>query len=268
MKVHSLHSESARSVCDGVRAQQASDHSSFCMDLLASAGSEPISAGASENSEGTSVSSQERTDVGVERDVRQLEQRRPGAGIRLSFDELYRKYHSRVVDFLLRRGVPREDARELAQDTFLRVYRGMEDFRGESEASTWILRIALNLLLNRRRDDHAEKRQGHTVALEDLVATCGALDLVPAPGFQQPIPSPEEELLDDEQRRRVRAAVETLPPRMRESVKLRQRGLKYREIAEQQGVSIETVKVQLHNAKKTIAAWLSGNGRRGGGDGP
>src|SRR5687767_15955016 len=64
-------------------------------------------------------------------------------------EDLYRRYYRPVVAFFARKGFPLEESRDLAQDTFLRVFNKWESFRGESSVETWLFQIAANLYKNK-----------------------------------------------------------------------------------------------------------------------
>src|SRR6185295_7686519 len=83
------------------------------------------------------------------------------------FEELY-KYYPKVLTFLLNLGYKREDADDLAQQVFTRVYKGMDAYRGESKVS-FLERITKRLAFNDRRDRHAKKREGTPIPIDDVV---------------------------------------------------------------------------------------------------
>lgn len=159
-------------------------------------------------------------------------------------EELFRRYHRPVVSFFLRRGFPVEESRDLAQDTFLRVFNKWDSFRGESSAETWLFQIASNLYKNRLRSLQAQKRDAQEVSLDsaEAVAELGSADS-----------DPLKVVLTEEETRLLWDAVEDLPPQMQQAVFLRVDGdLKYREIAELMHVSIETVKAHLYQARQQL----------------
>lgn len=175
-----------------------------------------------------------------------------------SDDELRRRferYFGPVYYFFLNRGLPREEARDLTQETFLRVYQSMSGFRGEASFETWMFQIATNLWRNHVRSRHAEKRSAQEVSLEAAAEEGRQLPLDrPLPG-RAPQAGPLDGLLAGEQRAVLRQALAELPPKMRRCVLLRiDQDLKYREIAELLRVSIETVKSQLSQARDRLEA--------------
>lgn len=172
-----------------------------------------------------------------------------GPGVSVTPEELYRKYYRPVVYYFARRGCSREESRDLAQETFLRVYKNKGTFRGESSEVTWLFQIAANLFKNTLRSHSTLKRDGFEVPLEAagvengmIQEICcghegGALDII----------------LIEERARILREALEDLPPQMRQAVMLRvDQDLKYREIAEVMRVSIETVKAHLYQARQHL----------------
>lgn len=171
-----------------------------------------------------------------------------GPGVSVTPDELYRQYYRPVVYFFARRGFSRDESCDLAQETFLRVYKNMETFRGESSEVTWLFQIAANLYKNTLRSHSTQKRDGLEVPLElsggggmiDQACCCHEGDAL-------------DTLLIEERARILRKALEDLPPQMRQAVILRvDRDLKYREIAEVMRVSIETVKAHLYQARQHL----------------
>lgn len=171
-----------------------------------------------------------------------------------NFHRLFDLYYGRVCRFFAKRGIPPEDCHDLAQDTFVGIYRGIGAFRGEAELDAWIFKIAANLYRKRLRWGVAEKRAGTTVALDSAAAPQSPEILgdgpaaLPAEGS-----APDSRVLDRERSRLLRAAVQTLPDQMRNCLILRvYYDLKYREIATAMRISIETVKAHLFQARQRI----------------
>lgn len=160
----------------------------------------------------------------------------------MNFVQLYLDYTPRVTRFFLRKGVPEERAEELTQEVFIRVYGSMERFRHESRVGTWIFTIARNLWLNEIRARSTDKRQGTEVPVDEQIE-----------GVCSERIGPEDELLRAERRRILHQALEQLPDRMRRAVELRlERDFKYREIARIMGVSVQTIKSQLFQARQRL----------------
>ncbi|HBL26053.1 MAG TPA: hypothetical protein DD490_04375 [Acidobacteria bacterium] len=171
---------------------------------------------------------------------------------------LFARYFQPVFAFFLRRGFSREESRDLTQETFLRVYRGIGRFRGDASFQTWLFQIATNIWRNEVRQRMAEKREGFEVSLE---AEMEKGHSVPAshrlPGESSPSGALEG-LLASERARKMREAVGALPPQMRRCVLLRiEQNLKYREIASAMQISIETVKSQISQARDRLGMELN-----------
>jgi RNA polymerase sigma-70 factor (ECF subfamily) len=169
-----------------------------------------------------------------------------GPGASVTPEELYRQYYRPVVYFFARRGFSREESRDLAQETFLRVYKNKETFRGESSEVTWLFQIAANLYKNTLRSHSTQKRDGLEVSLEASGAETGMIDGMCCGHEKDALVA----ILVEERARKLHEALEDLPPQMRQAVILRvDQDLKYREIADVMRVSIETVKAHLYQAR-------------------
>lgn len=173
-----------------------------------------------------------------------------------AFSRLFKRYYRPVAHFFLNRGFSLEESRDLAQETFLRAYKGIDGFRNESRIETWLFRIANHIGLNAWRYRRADKRDQEEISLEEAwerglpVFPC---DRVGHPATPSQPRSQLEEVLAQERTRKLREAMAELPPKMRRCVLLRvEQGLKYREIAAVTQVSIQTVKAQLHQARKQL----------------
>lgn len=171
------------------------------------------------------------------------------------FREIFFEYHRPVVSFFQRRGSTYEEGLDLAQETFLRVFQGMETFRGEASLGTWVYTIASHVRSKALRQQAASKRspgERHLVqaaeAGEDSPADLVADDSGALHG-----------MLTEERARVLREALLELPPQMRRCMQLRiEQDLKYREIADLMRISIDTVKSQLFEAKLRLKDELAG----------
>jgi RNA polymerase sigma-70 factor (ECF subfamily) len=171
-----------------------------------------------------------------------------GADREQAFRVLFERFRRPVEHFFARRGVPSEDCRDLTQETFLGIYKGLESWRPEARLSTWVFKIATTTWLKRRRADAAAKRDAPEVPAEEL----GDSAALGTGGGQL------RRVLDDERRHALRAAMAELPDKMRRCLALRvDQDLKYREIATVMQLSIETVKAHLFQARKRLGEKLS-----------
>lgn len=158
------------------------------------------------------------------------------------FEELFRQLYRPVLGFFANRGCSVEECQDLAQETFLRAFKALPGFRGESKSSTWLFTIATNLWRNQMRDAAAAKRDGVEVPLAE---GGGAKS--------EPGERPDERAIEAERLRLLRSAVADLPPKMRRCVLLRvYQGRGYRDVADVLGVTVETAKSQVSLAKRRL----------------
>ncbi len=165
---------------------------------------------------------------------------------------LYRMHYRRVRSFFQNKGFSAEDARDLTQDVFFRVFKGLGKFRGESRFLTWLFEIADHIYQNEIRRKKTGKRRGWEISLD----TGGKSEDGEEPAPFEPPPSPPkamENMLEQERAERLSRAIKELPEQMRACFLLRYgQGLKYKEIAAIMKISIDTVKAHLHQAKKRL----------------
>jgi RNA polymerase sigma-70 factor (ECF subfamily) len=163
-----------------------------------------------------------------------------------AFEELVRRYRNQVYALCHHFVHSREDAWDLAQETFVNAHRALPAFRGESGFKTWLMRIAAN-----RCKDHLKKRRLDTVPFDDAQSADG-----PAQS-----PQPDEEMEHRELARAIEAAVKSLPMRHRTAFLLREyEGLSYQEMAEVMNCNIGTVMSRLFHARRKLQAALRGTG--------
>lgn len=175
-----------------------------------------------------------------------------GHGGEESFRILFDHFFPQVQRFFAKRVFSAEDRLDLTQETFLRIYKGIEGFRGEAQLGTWVFRIAYNTWLKwLERESNRESFQEAEID-GDLSAWDKEERTVVAP-----TPSPLENTLDEERSRLLRSAISNLPEKMRQCTELRiYQDLSYREIATTMRLSIETVKVHLFQARKKLRGSL------------
>lgn len=172
------------------------------------------------------------------------------------FRQIFERHYNSVQGFFTRRGFDREECRDLTQETFFRVFRGLQSFRGEAGIKTWLFTIASNIYRNEIRDRHAEKRSADEVSLEESLEQ-GRPVFDRSPAFETRSKDPLAQVLIRERSRLLRTKVNDLPPRMRQCVRLYlNQGLKYREIAVRLEVTEDTVKAQLFQARQKLRGAL------------
>lgn len=160
------------------------------------------------------------------------------------FSELVTEHHSRVYGVALRVVSDPDLAADVAQETFIRAWRGLGRFRGEAAISTWLHRIAVNTALTARR--RAARNRGTSL---------DSIDEVVAESTPEADPERLGEVID--LRRRLEAALRTLPAGQRVVVVLKDvEGWTHTEIAERLGITESAAKVRLHRAHRRLAQHL------------
>jgi len=143
-------------------------------------------------------------------------------------------------------------AEELTQDTFVKAFRRLDSFRGDSRFTTWLYRIAVNVCHDQRTSAAARKRNRET-SLDDPES--GSLDP------RAPEALPDEDLEAREVANLFRAGLNALDPKYREAFLLRhQEGLSYTEIAQILEISENNAKVRVHRAREMVLEALRSRG--------
>lgn len=159
-----------------------------------------------------------------------------------AFNRLIEERSGEVYALLYRLTEDTEEARDLTQETFLRVFQSIDRFRGDADLKTWIYRIAVNQARNRWRS-WRRRRRDSTLSLD----TTDERDAPPlGQRLQSSAINPEQETLAHEREAALRYALRTLKRAYRETVILRDvEGLSYEEIAATLSISVGTVKSRL-----------------------
>jgi RNA polymerase sigma-70 factor, ECF subfamily len=163
---------------------------------------------------------------------------RASRGDLLAFEHLYRRTTGRVYALCLRMTGDRERATELVQDVYVRVWERLGSFRGESAFTSWLHRLAVNVVLMRLR---ADRRRGARIAeMPDDIEVHDVGDRgVPAASVHH--------------RLDLEAAIATLPPGARRVFVLHDiEGYRHEEIARLTGTAAGTIRAQLHRARKLM----------------
>ena len=161
-------------------------------------------------------------------------------GDRPAFDELVRRTYVDTYTLALRLTAHEEDARDVVQESYLRAWKGLPNFRGDAQFTTWMYRITANTaytVVKRRRRHRAESLDA---MLEDPIEL--------RPGAQPEDAAESAALLE-----RLSAGLDELPPKLRVLVVLKDiYGLSHEEIAEELGISVPAAKVRLHRGRKRL----------------
>ncbi len=171
--------------------------------------------------------------------------KRVQAGDKTAFDILVQKYQHKVVNLVGRFVSDQAECYDITQDAFIKAYRAIGNFRGDSQFYTWLYRIAANTAKNYLAS-RARKSPQYTVDVEDAEHYEGASGL-------KEYTTPENLLLTEEIKQTVFAAIEGLPDDLKSAITLREiEGLSYEEIAEVMDCPIGTVRSRIFRARDVI----------------
>lgn len=174
------------------------------------------------------------------------------AGDSSAFEELVRTYDQSVLRLALSMLRSPEDARDVYQETFLRVYRNLNQFRFDCSFHTWLYRIATNLCLDQLRRRKVRREEPTVITTAE-----GTLDRTDAAAETRVEGDPQRNLFSGQIRKRVKEALAQLTPRERMVFELRHyEGLRLRKIGEVLGTSEEAAKNCLFRATQKMRTAL------------
>lgn len=163
------------------------------------------------------------------------------------FPALYREYYPKIVGYL-RRLVSEAEAEDVAQEAFVKISRSLDGFRGESQLSTWIYRIATNAALDhhRKTSSRQTKLTADLPEEDDLSSDERAL-------LQDSSPLHDIALIRKDMNECIRSLVNDLPDNYRVVLMLGDlEGFTNAEIADILGLSLDTVKIRMHRARRHL----------------
>ena len=177
------------------------------------------------------------------------------AGDEQSFALLLQRYRVPLVNFLYRMVREREEAEDLAQEVFFRVYRARKDYVPSAKFTTWLFRIATNLALNSVRDNRYQRMEVSIDAPVSADAEDGderTLDVA------EKYPNIEQHLIEEARSKMIRHAIEKLPEKQRAAVLLHKyQELDYNEIGKILECSESALKSLLFRAYETLRVELA-----------
>ena len=166
-------------------------------------------------------------------------------GDKVAFDILVQKYQQKVVNLISRFVSDQAECYDIAQESFIKAYRAIGNFRGDSQFYTWLYRIAANTAKNHLAS-RARKSPAYSVDVEDAEHYEGESGL-------KEYANPENLLLTDEIKKTIFRAIEALPEDLKSAITLRElEGLSYEEIAEVMDCPIGTVRSRIFRARDAI----------------
>jgi RNA polymerase sigma-70 factor, ECF subfamily len=188
-----------------------------------------------------------RSDVQLMLDVK--------AGDPQSFELLLQRYRTPLINFLYRMVRSREQAEDLAQEVFLRVYRARENYEPSAKFTTWLFRIATNLALNSLRDHRYQKLEISMDAPILADAEDGEERMMEVADEH---PDIEQHLVEEARKKMIRHAIEKLPEKQRAAVLLHKyQELDYGEISKILQCSESALKSLLFRAYETLRVELA-----------
>lgn len=175
----------------------------------------------------------------------QLLVQRAQAGDRGAFDLLVLRYQHRLAKLIARYVRDHSEVLDVAQESFIKAYRALPNFRGDSAFYTWLYRIAINTAKN-HLVSRGRRALGSTVDLDDAERYFESAEL-------RDFASPERIVLRDEIERTVIAAIEELPEDLRVAITLREfEGMSYEDISVAMSCPIGTVRSRIFRARDAI----------------
>jgi len=168
-----------------------------------------------------------------------------------SFNQLVVRWQRPIYALAYRVIGREEEARDIVQETFLRAFRGIGNFRGQAKFSSWVYRIALNLC----RDWIRRERR------TPISPTPEGIDVIELAAEQGPAESIEDLVARHDMSRTVARAMETLPDEQRTAIILKEyHGMTFQEIADLQGCPLSTVKTRLYQGLTVLRRYLQQEG--------
>lgn len=185
-----------------------------------------------------------------DRDIDQLLVERVQRGDQKAFALLVEKYQRKLGRLLARMIRDQAEVEDVVQESFIKAYRALPNFRGDSAFYTWLYRIGINTAKN------------HLVAMGRRPSVSNDIEVEDAENFEdgdelRTLDTPETELMTKELAQTVKQAIDALPQELKTAITLRELdGLSYEEIAELMQCPIGTVRSRIFRARESVAEKL------------
>jgi RNA polymerase sigma-70 factor (ECF subfamily) len=171
-------------------------------------------------------------------------------GDKSAFDLLVIKYQHRIIQLVNRYVKDPSEAQDVAQEAFIKAYRALAGFRGDSAFYTWLYRIAINTAKN-YLVSRSRRYSDYQIDVQDAEQVENAPQL-------KAMDTPENLLLNDEIVMVIKSAIEKLPEEMKVAIMLREfEGMSYEEIAQTMDCPVGTVRSRIFRAREAIDEKLS-----------
>jgi RNA polymerase sigma-70 factor, ECF subfamily len=171
--------------------------------------------------------------------------RRVQLGDKSAFDLLVIKYQHKIIHLVNRYVKDPSEAQDVAQDTFIKAYRALGDFRGESAFYTWLYRIAINTAKNYLLS-RARRHSDYEIDVLDAEQVENSMSL-------KDMDTPDNLIMNEQIIKVIKQAIENLPEEMRIAITLREfEGMSYEEIAVAMDCPIGTVRSRIFRAREAI----------------
>ncbi|MFC1633321.1 RNA polymerase sigma factor [Planctomycetota bacterium] len=168
---------------------------------------------------------------------------------RLEFGDIYDEFHAKLTHYL-ERMVGKNNAEDLAQEVFMKINKGLKDFKGKSSLSTWVYRIATNAALDQMKSRALRESK-------DKISLNACLEEAEPEGtcilIEEKSLSAEREAVRNEMNECIREFVDRLPENYRTVIILSEiKDLQNQEVADILGISLDAVKIRLHRARARL----------------
>lgn len=170
-----------------------------------------------------------------------------------AFDRLIHRYQGQIYRAMTRACANPDLAQDVLQEAMIRAFRALPQFRGDASFATWLFRIAKNLCVRKQQQMLAHP----TISLDQPLGEEEDAESLLRQMIDHTAQNPQQVVLDEEIRQKVREAVDKLPPNLREVLILRDmEDLSNQETAQRTGLTVAAVKARLHRARALLREHL------------
>ena len=171
------------------------------------------------------------------------------------FKKLYQKYYQKILNFIFRFIPHRQDAEDIAQEVFLRVYFGAKTFSPRAKFSTWLYKITVNRCFSHHKK--IKREQERFINESNLPAGGEDANPVNLENHPSSLSPPDEHIMQNELHQEIQSALNKLPPDQKMAfILLEYSGLSYEEIARISGASTKAVERRIYHARKKLKSLL------------